>query len=222
MILVRVAWSPSQSGDVREVVRQWLVFAVGPWTAPGGSRRILAAVDVGVAVAVARGGIVLTSQAPCSTVGLPVVTRLGVGGEGGQKSLHTGVAAMTEVSRLPQISHRGEVVDVDHGQLLLAGPLGCVSGTSGSVMGQVVIVRGATFLITAKLVRRRRRTELLLVSGEVRGTDHLGVVRAVNGKQLVQQVGHLVAAETEHQDPEGKKTDYDQDIFRHVRNDADT
>ena len=44
---------------------------LGPWTAPGGSRRILAAVDVGVAVAVARGGIVLTSQAPCSTVGLP-------------------------------------------------------------------------------------------------------------------------------------------------------
>ena len=40
-------------------------------------------------------------------------------------------------------------------------------------------------------MRRRRRTELLLVSGEVRGTDHLGVVRAVNGKQLVQQVGHL-------------------------------
>ena len=33
---------------------------------------------------------------------------------------------------------------------------------------------------------------------------------------------NLVAAETEHQDPEGKKTDYDQDIFRHVRNDADT
>ena len=29
------------------------------------------AVDVGVAVAVARGGIVLTSQSPCSTVGLP-------------------------------------------------------------------------------------------------------------------------------------------------------
>ena len=29
------------------------------------------------------------------------------------------------------------------------------------------------------------------MSGEVRGTDHLGVVRAVNGKQLVQQVGHL-------------------------------
>ena len=44
---------------------------LGPWTAPGRSRRILAAVDVGVAVAVARGGIVLTSQAPCSTVGLP-------------------------------------------------------------------------------------------------------------------------------------------------------
>ena len=45
----------------------------------------------------------------------------------------------------PQISHGGEVVDVDHGQLLLAGPLGLgrVTGTPWGQRGQVLIVRGA-------------------------------------------------------------------------------
>ena len=107
----------------------------------------------------------------------------------------------------PQISHRGEVVDVDHGQLLLAGPLGLgrVTGTPWGQRGQVLIVRGAAgreilggsaslkrspFLINLSLLAGR--AHLLLLPAQPAGTaDHLGVVRAVNGEQLVQQVGHL-------------------------------
>ena len=49
------------------------------------------------------------------------------------------------------------------------------------------------FLITIKLERnwRRRWTELLLLPAERSRADHLRVVRAVDGKQLVQQVGDL-------------------------------
>ena len=49
--------------------------------------------------------------------------------------------------------------------------------------------KSSPFLITDNLLAGRGH--LLLLAGEVRRTDHLGVVRAVNGKQLVEQVGHL-------------------------------
>ena len=45
------------------------------------------------------------------------------------------------------------------------------------------------FLVSCKVLARR--AVLLLLPGEMRGTHHLTVVHAVNGKQLVEQVGHL-------------------------------
>ena len=130
---------------------------------------------------------------------------------------------LSEPSASPQISDRGEVVDVDHGQLLLAPPslasLSRVTGTAGSQLGQGgqgLVVRGAAggkqkisarnsscsspqlgieimnvspFLVSCEVLARR--ADLLLLPREMRGTHHLTVVHAVNGKQLVEQVGHL-------------------------------
>ena len=89
-----------------------------------------------------------------------------------------------------------------------------MTGTAGSQLGQGgqgLVVRGAAggkqkisarnsscsdfyefyspFLISSKVLARR--ADLLLLPGEMRGTHHLTVVHAVNGKQLVEQVGHL-------------------------------
>ena len=134
--MITISWSDSLCGRTAACV------------VVGMSGGVLATVNVGVAVAVARSRIVITPHL-LSTVGLPehqqhlvgelqsraeqdsrpvVVARPGVGRVGGQQSLHAGVAKLAQLSSwLPDmINAQSEVRDISRLSHLLSVVCGLI------------------------------------------------------------------------------------------------